>query len=216
MLRPGDEKMIGIWRGPRWGHRFLLVVAAWAITAVLGLVIAGKVTGSGGPASTGSARHTSGLPGLGWNGNLYPLGPPGLAEKTTVAGARAAAGFPVLVPGDPAASRANLTQAWVSTNNGEVALVFDRGKVDITMARVTYQRDLRYFHAFVAQKNKNRVTDAIGQVNGRPALVITPDTSADCHCNPAVVDFNRNGIDVSIYSNTYGTGTLLAIANSMQ
>ncbi len=193
----------------------MLVVAAWAITAVLGLVIAGKVTGSA-PASTSSARHSGSLPGLGWNGNLYPLGPPPLAEKMTVAGARAATGFPAPVPSDPAASRANLTQAWVSTYSGEVALVFDRGKVDITMARATYQSALRYFHAFVAQKNKNRVTDAIGQVNGRPALVITPDTSAFCHCNPAVVEFDRNGVRVSIYSDTYGTGTLLAIADSMR
>ena len=207
--------MIGIWRRPRWAHGFLVVVAAWAITAVLGLVIVGKVTGSG-PMSTGSARHMGGLPGLGWNPNRYPLGPPGLAEKTTAAGAQAAAGFPVPVPSDAAASRANLTQAWVNKYNGEVALVFDKGKVDITMARATQQKDLRYFQAFVAQKNKNRVTAAIEQVNGRPALVITPNTSAVCHCNPAVVEFDQNGIDVSIYSNTYGMGTLLAIANSMR
>jgi len=193
----------------------LVVAAAWAITAVLGLVIVGKVTGSG-PMSTGSARHTGGLPGLGWNANRYPLGPPGLAEKTTAAGAQAAAGFSVPVPSDAAASQANLTQAWVNKYNGEVALVFDKGKVDITMARATQQKDLRYFQAFVAQRNKNRVTDAIEQVNGRPALVITPNTSVVCHCNPAVVEFDRNGIDVSIYSNTYGTGTLLAIADSMR
>jgi hypothetical protein len=208
--------MIGIWRRPRWAHGFLVVVAAWAITAVLGLVIVGKVTGSS-PTSTGVARHTGGLPGLGWNANRYPLGPPGpVAEKTTVAGAQAAAGFPVPVPNDAAASPANMTQAWVNKHNGEVALVFDKGKIDITMARATQQKDLRYFQAFVSQKNKNRVTDAIGQVNGRPALVITPNTSAICHCNPAVVEFNRNGIDVSIYSSTYGTDTLYAIANSMR
>ncbi len=208
--------MMGHWRRPRWVHGFLVVVAAWAITAVLGLVIVGKVTGSG-PTSTGSARQSGALPGIGWNTNRYPLGPPGpAAETTTVAGARAAAGFPVPVPSDAAASRTNLTQAWVNKYNGEVALVFDKGKVDITMARATQQKDLRYFRAFVAQKNKNRVTDAIGQVNGRPALVITPNTSAICHCNPAVVEFDQNGIDVSIYSNTYGIGTLLAIANSMQ
>jgi hypothetical protein len=139
-----------------------------------------------------------------------------VAEKTTVAGAQAAVGFPVPTPSGAAASPANLTQAWVNTYNDEVALVFDKGKIDITMARATPQKDLRYFQAFVAQKNKNRVTDAIGQVNGRPALVITPNTSAVCHCNPAVVEFDRNGIDVSIYSNTYGTGTLLAIASSMR
>ena len=34
--------------------------------------------------------------------------------------------------------------------------------------------------------------------------------------NPAVVNFWRGGVLISIYSNTYRTGTLRAIANSMQ
>jgi hypothetical protein len=69
--------------------------------------------------------------------------------------------------------------------------------------------------SFIAEKDKNRVTTAIGQVNGRPALVITPDTNAYTHSNPAVVIFNRNSVHVGIYSNTYGTDTLLAIVESM-
>ena len=195
----------------------LLVTAAWAITAALGLVVVGQVTGST-PTSTGSARHADDVPGLGWNGNLYPLGPPGsgAAEKVTVAGAQAKAGFPVPMPSNPAASRADLTQAWVSTHGRQVALVFDKGHVDITMAPAQYQSPLGNFHAFIAEKDKNKVTAAIGHVNGQPALVITPDTSALCHCNPAYVEFDRNGIDINISSHTYGTGTLLAIANSMR
>lgn len=213
----GDEKMIGIWRRPRWAHGFLVVAAAWAITAVLGLVIAGKVTGSS-PTSTGSARHAGGVPAVGFNGNLYPLGPPGwaAAEKTTVAGARAAAGFPVPVPSNLAASRASLSQVWVNTHDGEVALVFDRGKVDITMVRRPYQSALSQYQTFIAEKDQNQVTAAIGQVNGQPALVITSNTDALTHSNPAYVEFDRNGIDINIWSHTYGTDTLLAIANSMQ
>jgi hypothetical protein len=159
---------------------------------------------------------------IGWNGNLYPLGPPGSgwAEKTTVAGAQAAVAYPVPVPSDPVASRANLTQAWINgntipRNERQVAFVFDNGKVHILMHRSTYQSDLHYFRAFIAEKDKNRVTAAIGQVNGRPALVIKPDTNAYTHSNPAVVMFNRNGVQVGIYSHTYGTDTLLAIAESM-
>lgn len=139
-----------------------------------------------------------------------------MAEKTTVAGAQAAVAFPVVVPSGPVASRANLTQVWVSTQEGQVALVFDNGKVDILLHREAYQTDLRYFRAFVAQKDKNRVTDAIGRVDGRPALIITPNTDALTHSNPAAVEFNRDGIHVSIFSNTFGTQTLLAIARSMQ
>ncbi len=66
------------------------------------------------------------------------------------------------------------------------------------MHRATYQSALRYFHAFVAEKDKNGgVTAAIGQVNGRPALVIWPGTNTR-HSNPAVVNFWRNGVDIGI------------------
>jgi hypothetical protein len=140
-----------------------------------------------------------------------------MAEKTTVAGAPAAGGYPVPMPSTAAASRVNLTEVWVAPHNGrQAALVFDKGKVRILMSPATYQLALGYFHAFVREKSKNRVTAAIGQVNGRPALVVTSNTSALTHSNPAVVNFWRNGILISIYSNTYGTGTLLAVANSMQ
>jgi hypothetical protein len=133
-------------------------------------------------------------------------------------GAQAKAGFPVLVPIAAPASQANLTEVWVSRNGPgrEVALVFDKGKVDILMHRATYQRDLSYFRAFVAQKKKNGVRAAIGHVNGRRALIITPNTDALTHSNPAVVEFDRNGVDIAIYSHTYGTRTLLAIAKGMQ
>jgi hypothetical protein len=169
--------------------------------------------------------HTGGVPDpVGWNGNLSPLGPPGspLAEKTTVAGAQAKAGYPVPVPSTPAASPANLTHVWVNgkpipRKERQVALVFDNGKVDILMHRATHQSALRYFHAFIAEKDKNGgVTAEIGQVNGRSALVIWPGTNYS-RSNPAVVIFWRNGVFISISSNTkaYGTHTLLAIAESM-
>jgi hypothetical protein len=98
-------------------------------------------------------------------------------------------------------------------NRRQVALVFDNGKVEITMAPAQYRNPLRNFRAFIAE---NRVTAAIGQVNGQPALVITPKTDATTHSNPAYVEFDRNGIDINISSHTYGTGTLLAIASSMR
>jgi len=188
----------------------LVVAAAWAITAVAGLVIADTVAGSG-AASAGPSGHTGGVRDpIGWNKALYPLGPPPLAEKMTVADAQATVGYLVPMPSTAAASRANLTQVWVAPHNeGRCALVFDNGKVQILMHRATYQSDLRYFRAYVAQKNKNGAPGAaIGQVNGRPALVIPPKS--------AVVIFNRDGVSIGIYSNTYGTDTLLAIASSMQ
>src|SRR5258708_6782581 len=178
------------WHSPR-RRRLLIAISAGAappgtppLVTSLGVVTFtpdSRVTGSG-PVSTGPARHTGGVPNpIGWNGNLYPLGPPGMAEKTTVAGAQAKVGYPVPVPSDPAASRANLTQVWVSSTRHiprkwrQVALVFDKGKVDILMHHATYQSALHYFHAFIAEKSENGgVTAEIGQVNGRPALVIWP------------------------------------------
>jgi hypothetical protein len=155
---------------------------------------------------------------IGWNADLYPLGPPGFAEKTTVAGAQAEVGYPVPVPRTPAASRANLTQVWVAPrNNRQAALVFDKGKGDILMWPYTYQSALYYFHAFVRGKKENGgVTAEVGQVNGRPALIIWPGINYS-HSNPAVVNFWRHGILISIYSNTkaYGIHAVLAIAESM-
>jgi hypothetical protein len=211
-----DAAASATWHSPRRRRRLLIAIPAVAALAVTALL----VTSLGVVTSPGPARHTAGVRNpIGWNGKLYPLGPPGLGvEKTTISGAQAKVGYPVPVPSTPAASRANLTQVWAAPrNNRQVALVFDNGKVDILMHPATYQRALHYFHAFIAEKKENGgVTAAIGQVNGRPALVIWPGTDYS-HSNPAVVDFWRNGVDVSIYSNTkaYGIHTLLAIADSM-
>jgi hypothetical protein len=214
------------WHSPRRRRLLLIAIPAVAALAVTALLVTslGVVTFTPGS----PARHAGGVPNpIGWNGNLYPLGPPGVlgAEKTTVAGAQAKVGYPVPVPSTPAASRANLTQVWVAPrNNRQVALVFDKGKVDILMWPSTYQFALYYFHAFVREKKKNGITVApngatvaIGQVNGRPALVKPPDTNGPHH-NNASVDFWRNGVLISVFSNTkaYGTHTVLAIARSMR
>lgn len=191
-----------------------LVISGGIAAAAVGVIMVGVV------AAVGPARHSGGVPGpVTCNANLYPLDCPGsgMAEKTTVAGAQAAVGFPVPVPGTAAASPANLTQAWVSNTRHiprkerQAALVFDKGKVDILMHRATYQSALSYFRAFVAQKKKNGAPNAaIGQVNGRPALVIPPPP------NRSDVDFWRNGVFIAISSSTYGTDTLLGIARSMR
>jgi len=202
------------WHSPRRRRRLLIAISAVAVLGVTALL----VTSLGVMTSPGPARHGGVRNPIGWNGKLYPLGPPGFGvEKTTVAGAQAKVGYPVPVPSNAAASLANLTQAWVAPrNHRQAALVFDKGKVDILMAPKTRQGALRWFHAFVKEKKENGVAAAwIGQVKGRPALVvIDPGTNAN-GSKPAVVHFWRNGVLISIYSNTYGEGTLLAIAESM-
>ena len=128
------------------------------------VVIAG-VTGSGGAAQ---CSKIAGPP----NGSPLVSGRP-----TTIAGAQAVAGFPVLVPHVQAARLHNLTHAWVDGRR-HVALVFAAGKVTITQAPATRLDAVTGFRRFVAQ---NPAGAAIGRVHGQPALVISPRaaTAAD-------------------------------------
>src|SRR5262249_44040854 len=102
---------------PRRRRRLLIAISAVAALGVTALLVTslGVVTFTPGrPAQpAGGLRNP-----IGWNGKLYPLGPPGFGvEKTTVAGAQAKVGYPVPVPSNAAASVANLTQAWVAPRN---------------------------------------------------------------------------------------------------
>jgi hypothetical protein len=139
--------------------------------------------------------------------NGSPLGP---SRTTTLADAQAAAGFPVLVPHVPAARPANLTHAWIDDRR-HVALVFAAGKVTITLARANYSDALTDFRRFIAE---NHATATIGHVHRHPALVISPRTDI-CGSNPAWVEFDHRGTDIDIYSTSYGTQTLLSVADSL-
>ena len=55
---------------------------------------------------------------------------------------------------------------------------------------------------------------AVTQVNGQPALVITPDTDP-AKTNPAWVKLDLNGIDVNIFSESYSTDQLLTVAATL-
>ncbi len=138
-------------------------------------------------------------------------GPLENGQKATIARAQSVAGFPVLIPDARAASRSNLTQTWVD-NRPEVALVFARGKVTITMAPAIYGNAGNEFRRFIAQ---NHATAVIGHVHRQPALVITRRTDA-CGSNPAWVEFKHSGIDINIYSASYGTSTLLSVADRLR
>jgi len=136
--------------------------------------------------------------------------PPGQIA-TTLAGAESTAGFGVLTPDVRAASRSNLTLVWANKHN--ISLTFAHGKVKITFTRPASYGDARKaFERFVAH---SRASATIGRVHQHPALVIAPDTDG-CGSNPAWVEFKRSGIDINIYSASYGTGTLLAVADSLK
>jgi hypothetical protein len=129
---------------------------------------------------------------------------------TTVATAQSTARFPVLMPDVPAARLANLTETQVYGRT--VALIFDRGKVTITMARANYGNALKMFQRFIRQFH---AVAAIDHVRGQPALVISPRTDG-CGSNPAWVEFKHHGIDINIYSHNYGTDVLLSVADSLR
>ena len=81
----------------------------------------------------------------------------------------------------------------------------------IMMAPGHYTNALSEFTRFIAQ---NHVAASIGHVHGHPALVIIPHTDG-CGSNPAWVELDRRGIDINVYSSSYPTDTLLAVAASL-
>jgi hypothetical protein len=193
------------------GHGISVVVTAWGVSCVLGLVIVSIMRSGSNPptAAVGHDSHMTSLAGtiaLPRNDQLLMDG-----RETTLADARTTVNYQILVPDIPEANHANLAQVWVNGQRS-VALVFDGGKVTVTMAPAQYKDPTSNFEAFI---NSTRVTAVMGQVHGQPALIISPRTDAS-RTNKAWVEFDHHGIDVNIFSSTYGTGTLLAIANSMR
>ena len=79
------------------------------------------------------------------------------------------------------------------------------------MAPANYSNARTEFRRFIRE---NHAAAVIGHVHRHPALVITPRTDG-CGSNPALVEFKHNGIDVNIYSASYGTQTLLSVADGL-
>ena len=141
--------------------------------------------------------------------------PLGVGRRMSVSDARAAVGFAVLMPRPSGAvARVHVTQAWVNSISRQVALVLDHGKITVMMwpVQAFHKNAVKYFREFIAQ---NHASIYIGRVNGSPVLVIRPHTDIN-RTNPAWVEFYRNGIDINIYSASYGSRALLQIAGSMR
>lgn len=192
-------------RPVRSRYGLLLVVTAWVVTSLMSLVIVGAITGSG-PWSSAKSNAAQAIP--------RNAGQPLLVgRRTTIAGARVAVRYPVPLPDTSAAREANLTQVWVNSKLRDVGLVFGRGKITITLAPATYQDPAKFFEAYIRENQE--VKSFMGRVHGQPALVISPHT-ARYNRNPAWVEFDSNGIDINIVSQTYGASALLDAANSMR
>jgi hypothetical protein len=189
----------------------LMMSAFVAVSAVCMMITScAALPGHSSTRGSATARHRGSVfGGTNW---VQPL-PGGVA--TTVASVQAQAGFAVPMPNDPpAASQANLTQTWVVGQAKQVALVFDQGTVDIEMwPWAAYYPDPATM--FQQVSGSVSATTTVGQVNGQPALVIQPHTDY-IRANRAWVEFDLNGIDINISSDSYGTDVLLQIADSMQ
>ena len=135
--------------------------------------------------------------------------------QTTVAGARAAVGFPVLVPHTALANRGSLTAVWVNPGQRLVALVYDEGRITILMepwpVPQSPARWFRYERGIMIRKYA-----VVGRVNGGPALIVLRPNIDYCHANSAVVEFSAHGVDIDVHSRDYRSGPLLKIAASMR
>src|SRR5260370_24539814 len=181
----------------------LLVTAGWAIAAAVTAAVAGTAAPAPRAAAPGAAAARP---------DSDPLV---VGQKTTLAAARAAAGFPVMMAAPSSAlAHTDLAQAWINPQNRQVALVLDQGKITIMMWPVAaaHKNAVSYFKDFIAH---NHSTAFIAQVNDSPALVIEPQTDIK-HSNPAWVEFYRRGVDINIYSASYGSRALLGLASTMK
>lgn len=172
---------------------------AGGLGLILTMVLASCVARPGGATSCSEVTARVGGPPLGGG------------KQTSVTAAQSVAGYQVLIPDVRAARLSNLGQTWVNQQR-YVVMIFAHGKVTIMMAPAIYANALQNFQRFIRQ---NHVTATIGHVRRQPALVITPDTDS-CGSNPAWVEFEHSGIDINVYSRSYGTSVLLSVANSLK
>ncbi len=144
-----------------------------------------------------------------------PLGPPGPAKQVTLAQAHATVGFPFPVPNTSAAGPANLSAVWVPRiPDGEVALLYGGTAITIYIQPALFSDPRTRFSGLVEQSEQSSVKASLGKVDGHVALVVPPHGGGTY--SPANVEFDLNGVDISVTSNSaYGTATLMEVADNM-
>jgi hypothetical protein len=136
--------------------------------------------------------------------------PPG-GEAVTLAEARATVHFPISLPTTTAANSQNLSDVWEANTDDAVDLNFDGSDVTVILRPAAYSDAVTRYGMFIQQDD---ATASLGQVDGSPALVITPNTD-EPQTNPAWIAFDLNGVEVNVVSHVYGTSTLLGVADSI-
>jgi hypothetical protein len=188
-------------RRPTVRHAAVWIISSWIVVTLIGVTIAG-VTGGRGPHRGARSGTLAGL-----SAAQPLLG----GQQVSVTAASSVVGFNVPVPKTSIASQGNLTATWAVASRQQVALVFDQGKLDVVMKAAIYQDPTSEYQTFICDTNAKAT---ISQVNGLPALVIPPDTDYS-HTNLAWVEFDLSGVNVDIFSASYSTDQLLAVADTM-
>jgi|ERR1700722_9984180 len=183
----------------RPGARSIAVtLVAWAVVAAVSLAVL--------------AATTRPIPKVPQDGSLGPANratPLFDARVMTVKAAESAAGYTIPMP--TAAGLPILTKVWESPNH-EVALVFARDKVTLLIRPATYTDPAVWFRKIVAESPGRA---SVGRVNGRPAVVIQPNTDP-YGPNPTWVEFYRDGLDINVISTSDKSDTLVSIADSIK
>ncbi len=192
-------------RRPLRAQPTVWVISGWLTVTITGLAIVG-LAGGARSGTLGNSSHTGGtLVGL---SAAYPLMG---GAQVPLSSLTDLVSYSVPVPSTSIANQNNLTGVWAVASRRQAALVFDQGALTIVFKPAAYQDPTAQYQTFVSENN---VESSIDQVNGLPALVISPDT--DCaKSNPAWVEFDMSGTDVSIFSSTYSADLLLDVADSM-
>jgi hypothetical protein len=194
--------MYSLRRRPQIRSGLFWIISSWTVATAIGLAIAAVMTG----ASEGRTPVRGGT-----LAGLSPTQPLLGGQQIALANASSAVGFSVPIPDTQVASRGTLTATWAVASRQQVALVFGQGALTATMQPADYKDPASEFSAFVSETNSQA---SLGKVDGLPTLVITPGTDY-YKTNPAWVEFDLNGIDINIFSASYSTDQLLAVADSM-
>jgi hypothetical protein len=134
----------------------------------------------------------------------------------SLSSAQSAVSFSFPAPDASAAGPGNLSGVWARSDPGEqeVALLYGGTAVTIFVEPSPYTGDTAArFASLVSQASGSASQASLGAVDGNVALILAPNDPTTYQ--PTMVEFVQNGVDIRVTSTTYGTSTLMDIADNM-
>jgi hypothetical protein len=142
-----------------------------------------------------------------------PSGAPFLgAKEVTLDEARAALGFPIVLPETSTANDSDLSIVWLSEATNQLGLVYGDGDITLTMwpsdfSDNGHERFKSYLDSGIAKSE-------INDVDGHEVLTVYPGTDVN-RSNSSYVEVYLNGVAISAYSEKEDPATLLSVASSL-